>query len=383
MALDPRATIGLVLPWWYVLTAQVVVGTTVVLGTVVGGLWLWLGRTARPPRERVREAVARSLAGLPSLDDLDDARRASVEEVLDRTAGQWLHQALVRRAGAALGVVVAVAVVGVLAVAAVVGPADLATTQLPGATISLAVVVAIPPAAVALLRAAREDRVVRRQIGILWDVLCFWPRVTHPFAPPSYGEALVPTVVERLNRYPAGSTVVLAGHSQGSVIALAATVHPELAARRLHLVTYGSPVSLLYEGFFPSVFGGDDGAIARATPTGDDPGPLVTWHNVLSLTEPISTPIWSASDPGPEDPDDEHGWPLLLRLSWSSCPACGWARPPDGAARRVLGDRRAVDVTVTDPDRVLSPSMEVDGRPGGHSSYHRSLELDLHIGHLW
>ena len=181
--------------------------------------------------------------------------------------------------------------------------------------------------------------------------------------------------------------MVLAGHSQGSVISLAAVVHPALRRRRLHLVTYGSPVSLLYEGFFPGVFGGQDGAIARATPTGGEDDVLVTWHNVLTPTEPISTPIWADSDPGPTSDEDRAGWPVVLRLRWAACPACGWSRDDVTSSELddeggVDVDRRAVDVTVTDPDRVLSPSMEVDGRPTGHSSYHRSRELDLHLANL-
>ena len=122
--------------------------------------------------------------------------------VARRARGSWHHQALLRQAGGLLlaavlaaGVVAAVLVWLRLAEAGGIARAF----DERWITATLAVVAAIPPTAVGLVRTARSDHARRRQIGMLWDILAFWPRTTHPFAPPSYGEALVPAVTERVN----------------------------------------------------------------------------------------------------------------------------------------------------------------------------------------
>jgi hypothetical protein len=389
----PREAVGLALPWWHGLIAHVVLDTVVVLGLAAVALRLQVARQA-PTRQDVTRAVARTLAPPPRGDD--PARDRAVDDALDRTGGMWLDQALLRRAGTALGAAVLVVLLGVVVVLARgLATGDL-TAELPGTTLALTLVALVPPGAVLLVRAAREDRVVRRQVGALWDVLAFWPRTTHPFSPPSYGEALVPALVARLNALPEGSPVLLAGHSQGSVVVVAASLSPLLRHRPLHLVTYGSPLGILYEGFFPTVFGGDGGAIARATPMPAPPPPqgtaapaaATTWHNVFAVSEPFATPLWSGSTGAtPTNPrDDAAGWPVSLRTAWQRCPVCAWSRPvPDGtdAVTPSGGDgMMAADVTITDPDRVVSNAGEVDGAAAGHSSYHRSRELDLHLAHL-
>ena len=100
---------------------------------------------------------------------------------------------------------------------------------------------------------------VRRQVGMIWDVLTFWPRRTHPWAIRPYSERAVPELQERLchhlgrDRY-----VILSAHSQGTVLAVAALAQlvqiESTAAGRIALVTYGSPVAQLYQRFFPAYF---------------------------------------------------------------------------------------------------------------------------------
>ncbi len=94
----------------------------------------------------------------------------------------------------------------------------------------------------------------RRYVGVLWDLGTFWPRAAHPFAPPCYAERAVPELSRRIS-YLAGEgrTVLLAGHSHGSVL-LAATVlqlPPEVCAR-VALLTSGTPLSRLYARWFPA-----------------------------------------------------------------------------------------------------------------------------------
>ncbi|MGN9809130.1 hypothetical protein ACTMSW_07210 [Micromonospora sp. BQ11] len=97
----------------------------------------------------------------------------------------------------------------------------------------------------------------RRYVGVLWDLGTFWPRATHPFAPPCYAERAVPELSRRITWLVGqGHRVVLAGHSHGSVL-LAATVLqlPPEVSQRVALLTYGSPLRRLYQRQFPAYVG--------------------------------------------------------------------------------------------------------------------------------
>jgi hypothetical protein len=103
----------------------------------------------------------------------------------------------------------------------------------------------------------RRSESARRAVGILWDLTTFWPRAAHPLAPPCYAERVVPELTTRIRwGLEKNAVVVLSGHSQGSLIAVAVAARladDELA--RLRLVTYGSQVRALYGRVFPAVFG--------------------------------------------------------------------------------------------------------------------------------
>ncbi|MGQ0679550.1 MAG: hypothetical protein ACT4OM_07835 [Actinomycetota bacterium] len=101
----------------------------------------------------------------------------------------------------------------------------------------------------------------RKSIGIIWDVVTFWPRHNHPYAPPCYGERLIPQLRSRLealvgergNR----GRVLLSAHSQGTVVATATLMTlPEDYSRSVTLFTYGSPLEIIYRRHFPAYFGG-------------------------------------------------------------------------------------------------------------------------------
>jgi hypothetical protein len=112
----------------------------------------------------------------------------------------------------------------------------------------------------------------RRSVGILWDIASFWPRTAHPLAAPCYAERTVPDLITRIGFYRYGpdarTGVVLAGHSQGTVISAAALI--QLAERAPHgspgsadgdvlpgvsFLTCGCVLRRLYGRYFPVYFG--------------------------------------------------------------------------------------------------------------------------------
>lgn len=118
-----------------------------------------------------------------------------------------------------------------------------------------------------------------RKVGVLWDVASFWPRWYHPLAPPAYG----PFVVTSLRKHiETGSVDVLAAHSQGSVIAAVATYQAVAkdGLRPRGLITYGSPIEMLYGKLFPDV-GIDD--LTLVLPDGLERG----WVNLWRTDDPI------------------------------------------------------------------------------------------------
>ncbi|CAN5825845.1 hypothetical protein BH23ACT4_BH23ACT4_12550 [soil metagenome] len=118
-----------------------------------------------------------------------------------------------------------------------------------------------------------------RKVGVIWDVASFWPRWFHPLAPPAYG----PKVVTELRRHiESGGVEILAAHSQGSVIAAIATQQASLTGRGMPtgLVTYGSPIGLLYRRLFP------DTGIDRLVET-VPPRMARGWTNLWRIDDPI------------------------------------------------------------------------------------------------
>ena len=86
-----------------------------------------------------------------------------------------------------------------------------------------------------------------RQVGILWDVASLWPRWFHPLAPPAYGPKVITALKNELIIDP---PEILEAHSQGSVIA-AVTLTQLDEVEPPTLLTYGSPLGLLYLPLFP------------------------------------------------------------------------------------------------------------------------------------
>jgi hypothetical protein len=132
----------------------------------------------------------------------------------------------------------------------------------------------------------RNER-VRKTVGVIWDLSTFWPRAAHPLAPPCYAERVVPELVHRgtwLAKEQGG--LILSGHSQGSVLAVAALLQlPKPARARTALLTYGSPVCRLYMRAFPTYF--NEKVLGDITGAVSGPDGQSRWVNLWRRTDPI------------------------------------------------------------------------------------------------
>lgn len=169
---------------------------------------------------------------------------------------------------------VSLAVFGVLVVFGQLGwlgwtglPADAARTHLAFARYTGLVLPAMFIGWRVIVGGLRNEN-TRRQVGILWDVGTFWPRWFHPYAPPTYSDRAVTDFADLIaNEARPRHGVLVAGHSQGSVIAAASLLllpQPRTvrdgsvlpvdseAWQRIALLTFGSPLGGLYAEFFPA-----------------------------------------------------------------------------------------------------------------------------------
>lgn len=181
--------------------------------------------------------------------------------------------------------VLAVAGVGLLAARLVTGLGRFDVQWLTF-TVGSTLAAGLPVLVLLLIRRGWRDVDSRRRIGMIWDVCTFWPRSYHPLAPPSYAERAVPELQRRLARLQdGGGRVVLAAHSQGSVLAVAALVQPGgppgrvAQPDRIALVTFGSPLGTLYGWGFPAYF--HDDLLGELAGTG------LAWRNFYYQTDYI------------------------------------------------------------------------------------------------
>jgi hypothetical protein len=184
---------------------------------------------------------------------------------------------------------------------------------------------------VALLRMDYSNSSKRKTIGALWDVGTFWPRATHPFAPPCYAERAVPELVDRVRVLTGTVTpdasdpawvhiraherdsdacvtlsvapgpVLLTGYSQGSI--LAPTVVAQLPAEtrsRVALLTLACPARRLYGRAFPAYFGAKqlETLASMLSGTGISPDPARRrWKNLVRRSDYIGS--WIFTEPQP------------------------------------------------------------------------------------
>ncbi|MGA4688100.1 hypothetical protein [Micromonospora sp. AB353] len=131
-----------------------------------------------------------------------------------------------------------------------------------------------------------------RMIAVLWELATFWPRATHPLAPPCYAERVVPDLNRRIRTLIAeGDGVILAAQSHGSVLAAATVLQlPPDRLRRLALLTYVTPLTRLYARIFPAYVNE-----RQLHEVGERIG--WRWINLWRRTDPIGGPVFPGASP--------------------------------------------------------------------------------------
>ncbi|MFI7587868.1 hypothetical protein ACIB24_12410 [Spongisporangium articulatum] len=199
------------------------------------------------------------------------------------------------------------------------------------------VAVGVLLAVVALLSGLFRKREVRRLFGIVWDVVTFWPRAAHPFGPPCYAEEAVPKLLTRVAGRPE-RPLVLAGHSQGGLLAVAAVLRtPDERRRTTFLLTYGTQITRFYGRAFPAFFGpAMRGRIEQRLTGGPDdesrPDVQARWRSLWRPTDPLGWPISATArltrDDGEVDADNRIDRPVVDPAGYTPVPPGEVLDPP-------------------------------------------------------
>jgi len=230
-------------------------------------------------------------------------------------------------------------------------------------------------------RGAIEAENARRGLNVVWDVVAFWPRAVHPFVPPPYSQNVVAILRRRISWHlgtlkdpTAGNCgcdhrrVVVAAHSQGSLISLAALMwlRPE-ERERVGFVTFGSQIQQQFAKAFPTAVN-DDVVDWLWTNYGN------RWRNLYRDTDPIAGPVLSWHHGSVKRPGDAFSdniaepanlaRPLLDQRSDPISPRTG---------RRDCGpDWRLLDPPRVDPALMAGQMSKIRG----HSDYPADPDWD-------
>jgi len=286
------------------------------------------------------------------------------------------------------------------------GPLNLLTS------VGVAAASAIAGSLLVLGVATWRNAKMRTTVGILWDMVSFWPRVAHPLCPLPYGGRAVRAVAKRASelanedlsedhdgRRAPYDTIVLSGHSQGSVIVEAACavlkeeagddsgpwIASERAAatmRKTCLVTYGSQIQFIYARLFPSYFGY---ALQREmyAVTLD-----TRWRNIYRWTDPLGGPVLSW--PHVEHkaaPHNRYG-PAVVQWNTMGCTEDCTGHPAervDGPEVDGVCYRRwtiGPDIRLRDPGLVTDSAFAARLPPLGHSGYPSDRGFDVIVATL-
>ncbi|SDJ04748.1 hypothetical protein SAMN05444157_1455 [Frankineae bacterium MT45] len=329
------------IPWPIYAFALEPIGVAV--GLLVALLWVWRTYVSnwktfdRVPKRNEQErysAIAdfyESHTGPPPATGswIDDAGHSNNKT---QAAKSWAIGLLVDQAGV---VGVCAVIGGVLAtlIAEIAGAAGDSPfgAQLHGLAVAESLLgLFLAGVVVAMLRADFKSESSRKSIGAIWDVATFWPRATHPFAPPCYAERAIPELVDRVRiltqtvpdintlegqldpatwqvqdhlqneaQPPIGPTVparnvLLTGYSQGSIIAPAVIAQlPPQTMDRVALMTLACPARRLYGRAFPAYFRESQLRTLNDHLTAPAAGPAESrWKNLVRRTDYIGSWIF-------------------------------------------------------------------------------------------
>lgn len=349
VAFHPPPANALQVPWPIYAFAAAPIG--LVAGGLIGVAWAgytWLKHAAAfaAPTDGGSE-VARFYGRHFGNADAEGFHATRTRIARAWATGLLVDQAAVVVLWAALGMVAATAWAEIYA--AVTSGHAVVDQQLHGfAAIESLVGLFLAGLLVALLRQDYSNPAQRKTIGAIWDVGTFWPRATHPFAPPCYAERAVPELVDRVRiltgtvaedpadpawqqiaarlrdadtqespqlSVPPGP-VLLTGYSQGSVIAPAVVAQlPDDTLQQTALLTLACPLRRLYGRAFPAYFGLEQRrALARLLETPDGGPPVTRWKNLVRRTDYIGS--WIFSNPAPGVPDPVQIQPTVDQPCW-------------------------------------------------------------------
>ncbi|GAA1890983.1 hypothetical protein [Lapillicoccus jejuensis] len=356
-AVPPAVAVGAV-AFLLGLALVVVLGLVgvVVAAAVVSGVAR--GRWAAEPGRRAAAALADDYPETPDAP-LDPVRLRQVRRAIV-VGGLVDHAPALVGALATGGLLVTVVAAGlVVADPALPGGTSVSALQAWGGWLAVRTLVLL----IGLGALAFRVPATRRKLGILWDVASFWPRTAHPLAAPCYAERTLPDLATRVSWLLSDEQgrlvgdrpqVVLAGHSQGSVIAAATVLHLHtlLDADRhpdrlegLRLLTFGCVVRRLYGRWFPVYFGPrvlDRVADALAEERSD--GERVRWVNLWRWTDYLGGQV-------------SDGPPCVL--------PCGVRGPVDG----VRVGPAPYEWHAPDPTFARPAGMTTYGAPRAHSGF--------------
>jgi hypothetical protein len=171
-------------------------------------------------------------------------------------------------------------------------------------------------------RRAIADRGVRLVASVFWDVVSFWPAATHPFVPPTYSPKVVDDLRWRIEWHVTSPNtfLVLAGHSQGSLIAATALagLAPE-HRNKVALLTSGSQLRFAYARAFPAFVNHRFLHWLKTHVLND------RWISLYRETDPVGGPVlsWCEDDPRPSDGVYTPKQAMLRHADFSSDPV--WA----------------------------------------------------------
>ncbi|MEJ2887958.1 hypothetical protein [Actinomycetospora aeridis] len=372
----------------------------VALACLAAGIASWVRSGRRP---RVGGSGERPDPDYPNTPPPPADLAVSTNEALDRVWRAWFlgrAKYRYRDVAAFLAAVAGLTVLagGAAAVLRLLGgtwPVQPATDERAGVAMAGATGAALAGALLLALLSlgitSYRSQSVRTTVGIAWDLISFWPRLVHPFCPPPYGgRAVIETARRAVDLVTADersrSVVVLSGHSQGSVICMAAATLLAARAERwdplsqrppsrealqieitlpearetidhLALLTYGSQLQWAFPRLFPCFIGFHH--LKRLYERGLDG----RWRSLYRETDPLGGRVLSWGD-GDEERLVREGQAFL-------------SEEQIGAAQRF-----GPDVRLKDPVTLVVSPDQVRPHVNGHSDYYDDPAFERVLGEV-